>query len=247
MNLRRVVSDWGRCPQAPGIYRIPARIAGAVDWRRWRTKGSSSFSRTVQRSRLRRNRAMKTMKSTARSFSWIRQVESRGYSPRKSSSRGVKIPIALRGGSSRPAIPAAESALGSHPCVALSSAQVLPEWINRNPAGNALAANGDNSLDSVSHTRGSVHLINTPPPSSLSLSVSFATPRSPTWSCAHCFRTPSGTRGMASSLVTILVDPIKTPPIPESVSAAKPPTVISPFISRGKRRLDDSQVTQARP
>src|SRR5690349_7957603 len=31
-----------------------------------------------------------------------------------------------------PAIPAAESTLGSHPCVALSSAQVLPEWINRN-------------------------------------------------------------------------------------------------------------------
>ena len=33
-----------------------------------------------------------------------------------------------------PAIPAAESTLGSHPCVALSSAQVLPEWINRNSA-----------------------------------------------------------------------------------------------------------------
>jgi hypothetical protein len=29
-----------------------------------------------------------------------------------------------------PAVPAAESTLGSHPCVALSSAQVLPEWIN---------------------------------------------------------------------------------------------------------------------
>ena len=45
-----------------------------------------------------------------------------------------------------PAIPAAESTLGSHPCVALSSAQVLPEWINRNLAGNAFAANGDNPL-----------------------------------------------------------------------------------------------------
>ena len=33
-----------------------------------------------------------------------------------------------------PAIPAAESTLGSHPCVALSSAQVFPEWINRNLA-----------------------------------------------------------------------------------------------------------------
>jgi hypothetical protein len=42
-----------------------------------------------------------------------------------------------------PAIPAAESTLGSHPCVALSSAQVLTEWINRNLAANAFAPNGD--------------------------------------------------------------------------------------------------------
>src|SRR6202051_1496191 len=56
-----------------------------------------------------------------------------------------------------PAIPAAESTLGSHPCVALSSAQVLPEWINRNLAGNAFAANGDNPLNFVSHVRGSLH------------------------------------------------------------------------------------------
>jgi hypothetical protein len=40
-----------------------------------------------------------------------------------------------------PVIPAAESTLGSHPCVALSSAQVLSEWINRNLAGNAFASN----------------------------------------------------------------------------------------------------------
>jgi hypothetical protein len=45
-----------------------------------------------------------------------------------------------------PVIPAAESTLGSHPCVALSSAQVLPEWINRSLAGNQFAANGDNPL-----------------------------------------------------------------------------------------------------
>src|SRR6476620_3250459 len=32
-----------------------------------------------------------------------------------------------------PAIPAAESTLGSHPCVALSSAQVIPEWLNPIP------------------------------------------------------------------------------------------------------------------
>jgi hypothetical protein len=54
-----------------------------------------------------------------------------------------------------PALPAAESTLGSHPCVALSSAQVFPEWINRNLAGHAFAANGDNPLNFVSHSRGS--------------------------------------------------------------------------------------------
>jgi hypothetical protein len=58
-----------------------------------------------------------------------------------------------------PAVPAAESTLGSHPCVALSSAQVLPEWINRNLAGHAFAANGDNPLNFVSHSRGSLHLL----------------------------------------------------------------------------------------
>jgi hypothetical protein len=56
-----------------------------------------------------------------------------------------------------PAVPAAESTLGSHPCVALSSAQVLPEWINRNLAGKVLAANGDNPLNFVSHSKGSLH------------------------------------------------------------------------------------------
>ena len=55
-----------------------------------------------------------------------------------------------------PAIPAAESTLGSHPCVALSSAQVLPEWINRNRADNAFASNGNNPLNFVSHSRGSL-------------------------------------------------------------------------------------------
>jgi hypothetical protein len=61
-----------------------------------------------------------------------------------------------------PAIPAAESTLGSHPCVALSSAQVLPEWTNRNPADNAFASNGDNPLNFVSHSRGSVHMVQVP-------------------------------------------------------------------------------------
>ena len=55
-----------------------------------------------------------------------------------------------------PAIPAAESTLGSHPCVALSSAQVISEWINRSLAVKAFAANGDNPLNFVSHSRGSL-------------------------------------------------------------------------------------------
>ncbi len=55
-----------------------------------------------------------------------------------------------------PAIPATESTLGSHPCVALSSAQLLPEWINRNLVDNRFAANGDNPLNFVSHSKGSL-------------------------------------------------------------------------------------------
>ena len=55
-----------------------------------------------------------------------------------------------------PAVPAAESTLGSHPCVALSSAQVISEWINRSLAVNAFAANGDNPLTFVSHSKGSL-------------------------------------------------------------------------------------------
>ena len=61
-----------------------------------------------------------------------------------------------RAADAAPAIPATESTLGSHPCVALSSAQVLPEWINRNLAGNAFASNGDNPLNFVSHAMGSL-------------------------------------------------------------------------------------------
>jgi hypothetical protein len=56
-----------------------------------------------------------------------------------------------------PAIPAAESTLGSHPCVALSSAQVFSGWSNRVLAGNVFPANGDNPLNSLSQPRGSLH------------------------------------------------------------------------------------------
>ena len=55
-----------------------------------------------------------------------------------------------------PVIPAAESTLGFHPWRALSSAQVLPEWINRNLAGKDLPANGDYPLNFVSHSKGSL-------------------------------------------------------------------------------------------
>ena len=55
-----------------------------------------------------------------------------------------------------PAIPAAESTLGSHPCVALSSAQVLPEWTTATSPSNDFSANGDNPLNFVSHSRGSL-------------------------------------------------------------------------------------------
>ena len=54
------------------------------------------------------------------------------------------------------AIPAAESTLGSHPCVALSSAQVLPEWTTSTSSCNAFAANGDYPLNFVSHSMGSL-------------------------------------------------------------------------------------------
>ena len=66
-----------------------------------------------------------------------------------------------------PAVPAAESTLGSHPCVALSSAQVLPEWIHRNLACNRFAANGDNPLNFVSHSRGSLQPGAYPPVSTI--------------------------------------------------------------------------------
>jgi len=61
--------------------------------------------------------------------------------------------------SAAPAIPAAESALGSHPCVALSSAPLLPEWITTTPPVNAFAASGPNPLNFMSHPRGSLQAI----------------------------------------------------------------------------------------
>src|SRR5690242_5522099 len=61
-------------------------------------------------------------------------------------------------GYARPhAIPAAESALGSHLCVALSSAQVLPGWTTSTSPCNDFSANGDYPLNFVSRSRGSLH------------------------------------------------------------------------------------------
>jgi len=57
-----------------------------------------------------------------------------------------------------PLIPAAESALGLRPRSALSSAQVFPEWITATSPCNHLSANGDNPLNFVSHSRGSVQV-----------------------------------------------------------------------------------------
>src|SRR5215471_3077325 len=45
-----------------------------------------------------------------------------------------------------PAIPAAESTLGSHPCVALPSAQVLPEWTTSTSPCHDFSSNGDYPL-----------------------------------------------------------------------------------------------------
>src|SRR5579872_248454 len=64
-----------------------------------------------------------------------------------------------------PVIPAAESTLGSHPCVALSSAQVLPEWINRNLAVDPFSSNGAYPLNFVSQPKGSLQWVGSLPAS----------------------------------------------------------------------------------
>jgi len=72
-------------------------------------------------------------------------------------------------GYARPrAIPAPESALGLHLCVALSSAQVLPGWTTSTSPCNDFSANGDYPLNFVSHSKGSLHIDSLPslfPPS----------------------------------------------------------------------------------
>jgi len=79
--------------------------------------------------------------------------------------RSLELDLSLSGqnGLSRrrskppPAIPAAESALGLRPRIALSSAQVLPEWITSTSPRNDFSSNGDNPLNFLSHSMGSPH------------------------------------------------------------------------------------------
>ncbi len=54
----------------------------------------------------------------------------------------------FRAACAAPAIPAPESALGSRPRVALSSAQVLTEWTTITPPCNDFSANGITPLTS---------------------------------------------------------------------------------------------------
>jgi hypothetical protein len=88
-----------------------------------------------------------------------------------------------------PATPAAESTLGSHPCVALSSAQVLPEWINRNLAVHRISANGDNAL-TCCLTPG-VHFTPAPP----NCKVKGAIPK------RQCFRPPTSETNLFGQLL----------------------------------------------
>ena len=98
---------------------------------------------------------------------YTRQLRNGGSAPATPGFNALRQNVHLYGAAdAAPAIPAAESTLGSHPCVALSSAQVLSEWINRNLAGNAFASNGDNPLNFLSHARGSLQSL---PPHSHSL------------------------------------------------------------------------------
>ena len=55
------------------------------------------------------------------------------------------------------AIPAAGSALESHPCGALSSAQVFPGWTQSTSPRYDFSSNGDYPLNFVSQSRGSLH------------------------------------------------------------------------------------------
>ena len=74
-------------------------------------------------------------------FSWGRCPQPPRDLPHSCQNDGARRQIARP-----PLIPATESALGLRPRSALSSAQVLPEWITSTSPCNDLSANGDNPL-----------------------------------------------------------------------------------------------------
>ena len=61
--------------------------------------------------------------------------------------------------STAPAIPASESALRSHLCVALPSAQVSSEWTISTQPCNDFSLSGNDPLNLLSHSRGSLHSV----------------------------------------------------------------------------------------
>jgi len=113
MRWLRSVSNWGLCPQTPGIYRFPARIA--VLLRNWGLRPQTPPHHC-------REAIAEGRRQTA---------------PR--------------------VIPAAESALGLRPRIALSSAQVFPEWTTSTSPCNNFSPNGDYPLNFLSHVWGSLH------------------------------------------------------------------------------------------
>ena len=63
---------------------------------------------------------------------------------------GPEWMVRLGAADAAPSIPAAESTLESPPCVALSSAQVIPEWTTSTLPCNDFSANGNYPLNSLS-------------------------------------------------------------------------------------------------
>jgi len=114
MRWLRSVFNWGRRPQTPGIYRLPARIAALL--RNWGLRPQTPLTCHAV-------------------------VASIADGRRRTAS---------------PFIPAAESALRLRPRIALSSAQVLPEWTTSTSPCNNFPADGDYPLNFLSHVRGSL-------------------------------------------------------------------------------------------
>ena len=87
---------------------------------------------------------------------WVGDLQFGGSAPTTPGFIAVAPEWPGRADESALSIPASESTLGSHPCVALSSAQVSPEWIKSTSPYKAFAVNGDYPLNFVTHSRGSL-------------------------------------------------------------------------------------------